>query len=191
MYFLAPSASIEQHYATWENGFSESEIARIVTQGELVSQETGTVENGKVVQNIRKSQIAWLEQNDNTTWVYDKAGYIIRQLNGQSFRLDLTGFGEPFQYTTYRAGGDHYDWHMDKGNNTTIPRKLSMVVQLSSPDEYEGGDLELFTGAEPTKIEKIKGLAVVFPSWIMHRVTPVTAGTRRSLVIWTGGPPIR
>jgi PKHD-type hydroxylase len=71
------------------------------------------------------------------------------------------------------------------------PRKLSMVLQLSDPSEYDGGDLEFYVQSEPIKAEKKKGIVYVFPSWVLHRVTPVTRGTRRSLVMWIAGPKFK
>lgn len=195
MYFLAPSPDLstkEQIYATWENGFTDSEIARIQTQGEQADKSLGTVSSENDVNAaIRKSTVSWLHDTQDHMWIYDKLGYIVRQLNGQFFNFDLSGFGESFQYTTYTSDNDHYTWHIDKGITNSMPRKLSLVVQLSDPSEYEGGDLEIQTGSEPLKLPKAKGLVIAFPSWILHRVTPVTAGTRRSLVVWVGGPAFR
>jgi PKHD-type hydroxylase len=117
--------------------------------------------------------------------------FITRQLNGQFFDFDLYGFVEDFQYTVYEEGNDHYTWHMDKGKNSTSPRKLSLVLQLSDPSEYDGGDLEIFTGVNTTTLEKKKGIIHAFPSFVMHRVTPVTRGVRRTLVIWVSGPKFK
>jgi PKHD-type hydroxylase len=66
-------------------------------------------------------------------------------------------------------------------------RKLSLVCQLSDPSEYEGGELQINTGEIFTP-EKQKGTVILFPSYLLHRVTPVTKGTRRSLVLWIEGP---
>jgi PKHD-type hydroxylase len=62
---------------------------------------------------------------------------------------------------------------------------------LSDPSEYDGGDLEIFTGTESVALEKKKGIIHAFPSYVMHRVTPVTRGTRRTLVVWIAGPKFR
>lgn len=177
----------------WTDGFSELELARIILAGELTSKQTAaTVAGDNTDEQVRKSKVSWLEQKEENIWLYDKVGYIVRVLNGQFFRFDLTGFAESFQYTTYDGDGEHYDWHMDKHYiNGGVPRKLSVIIQLSDPSEYEGGILELYTDNKPIQMEKKKGLVVVFPSYILHRVTPVTSGTRRSLVIWTGGPAFR
>ena len=66
-----------------------------------------------------------------------------------------------------------------------------MVLQLSDPSEYEGGELQLLTGKEPTTIQKQRGLITVFPAWTLHQVTPVTKGTRQTLVAWISGPSFK
>jgi len=197
IYQLLPSPDIacqEQTHAYWENGFSPSQIAIIRTYGDgLLSQPAAIGPAGALDPDIRKTQVSWIDLNDQTVWLYDKLGYILRQINGQYFQFDLTGFGEHFQYTRY-TGVDKsfYDWHMDKGiNNGDPPRKLSMVVMLSDPSEYEGGDLQVNLGSEVKTLAKTQGIVHIFPTWILHRVTPVTKGTRRSLVIWACGSKFR
>lgn len=192
-YHISPSpdkATNEQNFATWENGFSESELSQIKQIGDGIATDIALVNtDNENIQDLRKSRIGWLGLNDKTSFLYDKLGYIARMINGQFFDFDLYGFVEDFQYTVYNGNNnDHYDWHMDKGNTNHSPRKLSLVLQLSDPSEYEGGDLQLWTGGnEPITCEKKKGLLYAFPSFILHRVTPVTRGTRKSLVVWLAG----
>jgi PKHD-type hydroxylase len=67
-----------------------------------------------------------------------------------------------------------------------------MCLMLGDPAEFEGGDLEVMAGsAAPVTLEQRQGRAWFFPSYILHRVTPVTQGTRRSVVVWAGGPSFR
>ena len=75
------------------------------------------------------------------------------------------------------------------GPDETSSRKISIVVQLSDPLEYEGGELQISDGGTNRVCEKTKGTIIIFPSYLLHRVTPVTKGTRRSLVLWVTGPP--
>jgi PKHD-type hydroxylase len=90
-------------------------------------------------------------------------------------------------YTEHDQG--HYDWHIDSGLETnTVPRKLSMALLLSDPSEFEGGELQIMRAGVPESVEQKRGRAWFFPSYLMHRVTPVTKGIRRSLVMWVGGP---
>lgn len=193
MYFLSPSPSQEETFATWQNGFSDAELAQVIQLGESRRKTEGTISSAQVTDaNVRLSMVSWIEQNQESVWLYDKIGFIARQLNGQFFSFDLQGFAEGFQYTVYDTPGSHYDWHMDKGvMNGNPPRKLSFSIQLSDPSEYEGGDLEFMTGVDILKAPRNKGIVIAFPSWVVHRVTPVTKGTRRSLVVWICGPAWR
>ena len=84
-----------------------------------------------------------------------------------------------------------YGWHQDYGGKLSPSRKLSLVLQLADPSQYEGGNLQVMTGGEPTNVRKQRGLITVFPAYTLHQVTPVTQGTRQSLVAWISGPPFR
>jgi PKHD-type hydroxylase len=103
------------------------------------------------------------------------------------WKFDVHSIVDSIQYTEYPHGNGHYDWHIDIGPASINHRKISIVVQLSDPEEYEGGELEIWSGATPVTIPKKKGNIVIFPSFLMHRVTPVTKGLRKSLVLWVGG----
>lgn len=194
-YHLFPSSKQADIFAFWENGWSDSEISRLRTLGDSLidnDEPNATISSGKINPTYRRTQVAWLKTND-ALWVYDKLGFIIRQLNEQFFRFDIDGFYEDLQYTVYKSDYEgFYDWHCDSGVNLNVPpRKLSISVQLSDPEEYEGGSLELLYKNEPEAMKKEKGTVIVFPSYTLHRVTPITKGTRRSLVVWIYGPRLR
>jgi len=194
VYQLAPSPTLatgENSFATWEDGFSDEQITRIREIGDALPLSSSVIDEGLTNDKVRTSETGWIELTPDTAFIYDALAYIARQLNGQFFDFDLFGFVEHLQYTVYRDKGDHYDWHLDRGNANMAPRKLSLSLQLSDPSEYEGGDLEIFTATQPLKMEKKKGLLVAFPSFTLHRVTPVTSGVRRSLVVWLSGPKFR
>ena len=98
-------------------------------------------------------------------------------------------WSESFQYTVYEgAEGGHYDWHVRYWHQTVEPRKISLSLQLTEPAAYEGCELMLEAGDGPIRADKARGTLIAFPSYVLHRVTPVTAGTRKSLVIWVAGP---
>jgi len=198
IYNFAPSpdlATKEETVAYWENGFTDQQIDNIIAYGESLRPAAATIgkqRNGDDISAIRNSKTSWIKFNDQTSWIYDSLAFISRQLNGQFFDFDLFGFVEDLQYTVYEGNEQqHYSWHVDKGDATIAPRKLSLVLQLSDPSEYEGGELELFTSSYVTKTIKRKGILYAFPSWVLHRVTPVTSGTRRSLVVWVAGPKFK
>ena len=80
-----------------------------------------------------------------------------------------------------------YGWHVDGGGGGPS-RKLSLVLQLTDPSQYEGGNLEIMTSSNPEQVRKQRGIIAAFPSYVMHQVTPVTKGSRQSLVAWISGP---
>jgi len=152
----------------------------------------------------RDSNIVWL----NDRWIYKEIQPFIHQANrlaGWNFDWD---FSESCQFTKYKLN-QFYDWHCDswesayanKDNPDTFGkiRKLSVTCSLSSPEDYEGGELEFdFRNMDPDKQSvrkcaeiKPRGSIVVFPSHVWHRVKPVTKGTRYSLVIWNLGYPFK
>jgi PKHD-type hydroxylase len=182
-------------YVFWKDGFSEEELAHIQALGESRNIDRATISGtdaGKDVSEIRTSKTSWINLQQDSEWLYDRLSYIARQLNGQFYNFDLYGFWEHLQYTVYDGTENgHYDWHIDAGSNDECPRKLSLVLQLSDPSEYEGGELQLKTSVKEIAIEKKKGFITVFPSYVLHRVTPVTAGVRRTLVVWVAGPAFR
>lgn len=194
-YHFAPSPSYgigEHPFATWIDAFSEEELDKIVTYCDTLKLEESTVGSGETSPvEIRKSKVGWVEFNNETAFLYDRLAWVARSLNGQFFRYNVHGFSEHMQYTVYEGpDSGHYTWHLDSGvsNNSFPPRKLSLVLQLSSPEDYEGGELEILTSANPEVVTKKRGMIALFPSFRLHRVTPVTSGVRKTLVVWISGP---
>lgn len=109
--------------------------------------------------------------------------------NNNLWDFDLISADEKIQYTEYLAEDEgHYTWHQDIGPGMASQRKVSITVQLSESDEYEGGDLEIWRGGNNVvAAERGAGVTVLFPSYLMHRVTKVSKGKRRSFVLWVGG----
>jgi PKHD-type hydroxylase len=140
--------------------------------------------------NIRRSTISWVPINENTAWLYQRLAEVATKINDQYYGYVLQGLFR-LQYTAYvhnEAG--FYDWHIDTMGAGTPQRKLSFSMQLSDPMEYEGGELWSHGGIK-TVMNKSRGIIHFFPSNTLHRVTPVTVGTRRSLVGWICGPHFR
>jgi hypothetical protein len=126
--------------------------------------------------------------SENNEWIYDKIGSMITLLNAGKFRFALNGFQGPLSFNLYEAGC-FFDWHMDYGPGTYSNRKLVVVIQLSEEDKYEGGELQVVS--EAITAPKIRGSIAIFPSYVIHRVTPVISGQRKSLVAHIGGPAFR
>jgi PKHD-type hydroxylase len=156
-----------------------------------VEVKKGPVKTSDLVTEIRDSKIHFINY-DNTKfdWFFQKILQTLVNVNTDYFNFDIHGFQEDLQFTEYNAPCGHYADHTDKLLQGKV-RKLTMVVQLTDPEEYEGGELELCLGGEPFVVPKEQGTLVTFPSYNLHRVRPTTKGTRHSLVGWVTGRPFR
>ena len=186
--------------------FTRAECELIVELCEPEHAEPATLEGGENTGTTRSSSLSWLPADEDTWWIYERLGELAAEAN-EHWGFDLVGFEEELQYTRYDGPGDHYAWHRDGLEGEVSTRKLSIVVQLTPPDRYEGGALEFpdlgdrgepFDGApidghRSAAAEEFSGLgtAVLFPAFEYHRVTPLRSGHRRSLVAWVAGPPFR
>lgn len=171
------------------NVLSNGEIAKILSY--VASQEVreGRLGGGKVNPDIRRSKVLSLPIEDSTKWIYNKIAQIINTTNESAFNFAIDAI-QPIQYTEYHdTEQGNYDDHLDWTAGVVRPRKLSMSIQLTDDTEYQGGDLQIKTKSQdPMIASRIKGDALVFPSFLLHGVTPVTLGIRRSLVVWAEGP---
>lgn len=191
-YMLTPYAQSMPPFAWWEGAFTNEElnILQSKARNAEVNAQVGSGAAGMVNQNIRRSQVSWVNHSPETSWLFSRLADVVSNLNSQFFKFDLTGFGEALQLTNYdQSEHGMYGWHQDY--NAVISRKLSLVLQLSDPSEYEGGNLQLMTTGQPENIKKQRGLIAVFPSYVLHQVTPVTQGNRQTLVAWISGPAFR
>ena len=187
----------------------------IAVTGGAEKNETNTKKDGtfkksalKKLHVKRKSDIVWM----NDTWIYKEIHPYIHEANklaGWNFDWD---FSESCQFTRYGVG-QYYGWHCDSWdkpynkpddlNSHGKIRKLSVTISLSEPEDYVGGNLEFdMRNQKDWEQDKKKaihecteirprGSIIVFPSFVWHRVAPVTKGTRYSLVIWNLGQPWR
>ena len=153
--------------------------------------ETGI--EGTYDPTIRSSKVKWLPKSAEFQGLYERIAQEIMIHNNQHFKFDLDCIREQIQYTEYHAEDKgQYDWHMDLGAGWASLRKLSVTINLSDPKDYDGGVLEFNLGGKTiTQGSKAKGAITVFPSYLLHRVSPVTRGTRKSLVLWVGGNAFR
>jgi PKHD-type hydroxylase len=189
---LTPYATAIEPFVWWEGGFTEQELNWLQEQARKADKQAqvGGDPQEADLAKIRRSQVSWLNKNSDTAWVFEKLGHIASSLNSQYYRFDLTGFGEALQLTNYdQSEQGMYGWHQDYGAGPS--RKLSLVLQLTDPSQYEGGNLQVITSGQPQTVRKQRGLVVAFPSYVLHQVTPVTSGSRQSLVAWITGPAFR
>lgn len=146
---------------------------------------------------IRGCDVAWVGMTNQDMFISDLLWKHIQLVNSEAFGFDISLL-EPLQYTVYNGeSDDHYAWHRDTYfmSDKVYDRKLTLVMQLSDSDDYEGGDLLLeddFSPIKPDQKElRTKGSILVFPSFVKHTVTPVTKGKRLTLVAWAIGPQFR
>ena len=178
----------QENWCWFDNVLTPMQCDSIIRDGKA-GLSAGKVFDGKDPM-IRASQTHFLHADSEWLWLFDIVAGVINHANDNFFGYDLTALSEGIQFTEYLGTGDHYTWHTDKGF-AYAPRKLSITIQLSDPESYEGGDLELQFGPEPVPMKRSRGSAFIFPATMLHRVTPVTSGERYSLVAWVTGPPFR
>ena len=192
---LTPFTDGIEPFAFWENGFNDKELSWLQEKAAKSDQKAGIAGvdlDEESLTQIRRSHISWMNCTPETKWVFNKLANVVSSLNSQFYRFDLTGFGEPLQFTNYdQSENGMYHWHQDHNNHGGISRKLSVVLQLTDPAQYEGGNLQIMSSGNPITVRKQRGLIAVFPSYTFHQVTPVTQGSRQSLVAWLSGPAFR
>lgn len=184
--------------AYWDSFLTEDEINKILAMPEWLNSGDACIggggNNSTVNKEIRRTDVSWIGLSQETAWLWERLSNVIADVNARFFHFNLTGCYEPIQLGVYKAeDGGHYDWHIDAcPTDKTAPRKLSMSILLSDPADFEGGHFQVKTcNDEVQTLEFVKGRAWFFPSYVLHRVTPVTKGIRRSLVLWIGGPEFK
>jgi PKHD-type hydroxylase len=206
--------NLQNHWYVFQGAIPARICDDIIAYGEQQSEETaltgdydGAVPTDQKdvskLYKTRNSSIVWM----NDQWIYREVQPYIHQANKEAGWNFDWHHSESCQFTKYRES-QHYDWHQDSWNKPYnkpreftdgLIRKLSVTVSLADGGEYEGGDLEfnLRNKNEDTSViqrskeARVKGSVIVFPSFVWHRVAPVTKGTRYSLVIWNLGFPFK
>mgnify|MGYP003643641141 FL=1 len=170
--------------------FTPKLCQEIIDLSKTLEKEKGKINNSDFeLSTIRKSTINWIPF-DKMQLVYDDINSFIQKTNRNHFGFNDVEITEMAQVSEY-SKGDFYDWHTDTSidmDREPAVRKLSMTLLLNNPNEFEGGDLQIAGKV----IHPIKqGHATIFASFLQHRVTSVTKGIRKSLVMWFGGEPFK
>lgn len=187
-YVITPHAEKFEPFVWYEGAFNDQELNWLQDKARMSNITARTV--GGNNPDIRRSTVSWMHNNQENEWVFDRLAKVVAKLNTQFYRFDLIGFGEALQLTQYsHADTGMYTWHQDTGTGPS--RKLSIVLQLTDPSEYEGGNLQIMSTDETLTVRKQRGLIAAFPSYTTHQVTPVTSGNRQTLVAWISGPPFK
>lgn len=195
---------LQQPYCVWERHLPADFCDRISAFAEERGLTRGAVTYDPD-DRFRDSEVTWIGERTEHAWIFEPLAEVVTETNRRHWHWRISG-PESLQYTRY-GEGQFYGWHADQlarpypeehrwaGNI----RKISLILSLSGPDDYEGGELVVENPTPPpnqterrlTVIEaaREKGTVVVFPSHLFHEVRPVTGGVRRSLVGWFLGPP--
>ena len=187
-------------YAYAEAVFNIQELAAILQITNSMELTTGTVaqrENEKlstsIHEEVRTSKTAFFSLNSSNRWLFERLDEVLVAMNNEYFQMNVWGYDE-IQYSEYREEDfGKYRWHMDTNvaSENLEPsggmRKLSMSLLLN--DDFEGGKFQMNLSSEekPQTIEMAAGTLILFPSFIMHQITPVTKNIRKSLVLWLLG----
>jgi PKHD-type hydroxylase len=184
----------ENAYWSWSGAFSKETCATLI--GSYYKNEDAksalvghSIDGGILKPDTRSTKVCWISPDEHISSILLNKVLIANYKAGWNFDVDSV---EPVQIAKYEPDS-HYNWHTDesiisKTNGTQ--RKISIVVMLSDPSEYDGGALE-FNQDHPTAVPNIQGSVYVFPSLVLHRVAPVTRGVRYSLTAWCRGPAFR
>ena len=197
---------IKYKYWYFKNLINPKDCKKIIKLGVDKKLDSGTIgmqkNKKKVNKEIRNSKVTWLKDQ----WIYNKFNQAVNYANEKSGWNFDTDWNESIQFTTYKKNG-FYNWHYDMfpepikdtdKHFNNKQRKLSMTCLLNDPKDYEGGGFMLQWIDDHGKLIKHKvkelntvGNIIVFPSFINHKVEPVTKGTRYSAVMWRIGPQFK
>lgn len=200
MWFLN-DCTVPSHMCA-ENVFTDDEVSQIVAMGLQFNEEkaeiVGPIEDvSKLDTSVRNNSVRALPPKQEAQWIYEKVASAIDGINKHSYNYDVLYFDDLMMLEYKGSEKGHYIKHIDCSydiNASFALRKLSFIMQLSSNDDYEGGDLIIYPDTNVKKkivIPKKRGLITVFPSNIIHEVTPVTKGNRLSLITWVYGPKFK
>ena len=173
--------------------FSLADCDRILLQTAGATPQDAKLVGQTHDHNIRRADLVWLDNVPDTSWVMDAIIDLVRVANRDVYGFDLSEFKESVQVAHYDGAREgHFDWHSDIGDGRIARlRKLTLVAQLSESDAYSGGALEVMPSSHTVTAKVTRGTVTIFPSYMLHRVTPVTQGSRISMTVWAHGPAFR
>ena len=190
-WYLEPK--VNETWAYTEKCFSRDECSKIIDKvlekEELFEAHTGDKNSGALFdEDVRKSKIVWLNSEDmDYTWIYQRLTDAVVSVNKQFWNFSLE-YIENIQFTAYDDTDAHYAPHIDMMHTGFNNRKLSVSIQLSDPESYEGCDVKIFDGLNLSETVRTQGSAITFPSYMLHQVSPLKKGVRYALVAWICGP---
>lgn len=196
------SSKITLPYVCVNDYFSDEELSLIdiLCSQKKLNTSTTVSNKGLLTEKnpIRISNNSFHEPNNENNWFFEKINSAVEQVNNLAYGFELYGY-KSFQYTIYEGSvGGKYDAHMDLIMSDAKPadlldtRKLSLSLILNDPEkDFTGGEFMIYEGGNPTKVDAQKGTMIFFPSFMLHAVTPVKTGVRKSIVVWVEGPKFK
>ena len=175
------------------NVFSPEQCRQLVDMPLPVTNATVDVRNSsdpnKALTDVtaygsRRTRIKSIPPDAGNAWIFQRLSKLANQVNQQAFHFQLNDV-MTVDVLEYAPEG-FFDWHVDIGPGLWSTRKLTLVTFLTPPEEYEGGNLYFADGGAPVRLPQ--GTTAIFPSYLLHKVEPVTLGTRFTLVAWIHGP---
>ncbi|HEY8254851.1 MAG TPA: 2OG-Fe(II) oxygenase [Rhizomicrobium sp.] len=179
---------------TWRGLFTPAQLDDLERYCDTLAPEPARL-TGSGPEGIRTTEVAWVHRTAQTEDLYLRMEAIILRLNADLFHFELTGL-TTMQYAVYRdAEAGYFDWHSDygryRGDPGQEPRKITLSLQMSDGASYDGCDLEV-RAAHPVDVAaRERGALMAFRANALHRVTPITRGLRKALVVWAAGPEFR
>lgn len=174
----------------YEGLLSKEICEKIIELAKKLPTSQGTIFANNEISEMRKSQVRWINSDNSDFYsLFDLIYRIIREVN-KGFRVNCNKFPS-LQFTEYLGPGYKYDWHHDVNwsSEENDVRKISIVIQLSDPNTYSGGEFEFRNYENPDKDRlKSQGTVLCFLPYHEHRVKPIISGSRYSLVGWMDGP---
>jgi PKHD-type hydroxylase len=180
-------------YFSPEPIFSTIECINIISLGNKLNLEYQKNTTNVIDTNMfnTKTNYFLYDNNQEINYFYDKIREEVIKANNLYWLFNLYDFGEPLKFMEYSSEYNAFvKMHTDLAHiGVTKFRKLTIIVQLSDEDDYDGGNLVVQNYENFQIMPRKRGTIIIFPSFLLHKVEPVTRGIRNSLVTFAYGPP--
>lgn len=179
-----------------QGGLSPDEVKQILAamDDEKLQQGRITTKDGKNLDaSIRSGRVQWIGHKEVGDKVFSHLYTLAYVANRErKWNFEIQGIASALQAVRYWGDAEeHYDWHIDWGGGNTRHRKITVVAHLSEEEDFTGGQLQVTNSSIPAMAVQAAGTVTVFPTFLLHRVTPVTSGCRSAAVCWILGPSFR
>jgi len=198
-----PNHYVNHRYTVFENIFSPSECELVLEEFKKYETIIGGVGKPQIENDVhskytnvidpvlRYCRVTYIDRTQENLWIHSRIEDCIKKANDQYWQCQITDYSQPMRLMSYGKGEHFGSWHQDNGVGDTSFRKLTAILQVSNEADYDGGKFEICGNGDLTENAYKQGSVVVFPCYLLHRVTEVTRGTRHSVVHRAIGEPFR